>query len=118
MKALAAFGSGPLRAPILDARRGEIYGGLYDAGLNAIAPERVAPIGDWLRTLPAGPIEFISSDFAPFAEALAGAVVTIAPRALAGAIARIASRGLGIDPADVDANYVRRSDAELFWKGK
>ena len=83
-----------------------------------MAPERVAPIRDWLRTLPAGPIEFISSDFAPFAEALAGAALITAPRALAGVIARISSRGIGIDPAEVDANYVRRSDAELFWKGQ
>jgi tRNA threonylcarbamoyladenosine biosynthesis protein TsaB len=43
-----------------------------------------------------------------------------APRALAGAVARIAAarlgRGEACDPAALDANYVRRSDAELFWK--
>jgi hypothetical protein len=43
-------------------------------------------------------------------------------RELAGAIARIAGArfqaGLGQDPADIDANYVRRSDAELFWRDK
>ena len=42
------------------------------------------------------------------------------PRALAAGIARIAEmkfrRGLAVDPAEVDANYVRRSDAELFWR--
>jgi hypothetical protein len=35
-------------------------------------------------------------------------------------VARIALaalvRGEGGDPAALDANYVRRSDAELFWK--
>jgi tRNA threonylcarbamoyladenosine biosynthesis protein TsaB len=44
----------------------------------------------------------------------------VAPRALAGAIARIACdcflEGKAQDPAALDANYVRRSDAELFWK--
>jgi tRNA threonylcarbamoyladenosine biosynthesis protein TsaB len=46
--------------------------------------------------------------------------VTEAPRALAAAIARIGAarfeRGEACDPAALDANYVRRSDAELFWK--
>jgi hypothetical protein len=39
---------------------------------------------------------------------------------LNGAIARIAlsawRNGETADPAALDANYVRRSDAELFWK--
>jgi hypothetical protein len=35
---------------------------------------------------------------------------------LAGAIARLAHREPPRDPAALDANYVRRSDAELFWK--
>lgn len=121
LQALAAFGAGPLRAAILDARRGEIYGGLYDAELNEAAPERVMKIEDWLRTLPPGPVEFISTDFSPFDAALpCAAARTVAPRAIAAAIARIAESrlhlGLAVDPADVDANYVRRSDAELFWK--
>ena len=125
LQALAAFGSAPLRAAVLDARRGEIYGGLYDAELNAAAPETVASFPLWLQSLPAGPLEFVSLDFGPFRAALAGtafagASVIEAPRALAGAIARIADgrfrKGLAADPAAVDANYVRRSDAELFWK--
>jgi tRNA threonylcarbamoyladenosine biosynthesis protein TsaB len=39
---------------------------------------------------------------------------------LAAAVARIAFarfvRGEALDAAALDANYVRRSDAELFWK--
>jgi tRNA threonylcarbamoyladenosine biosynthesis protein TsaB len=46
--------------------------------------------------------------------------VTTAPRALAAAVGRIACdrlpAGQAADPAGIDANYVRRSDAELFWK--
>ena len=43
-----------------------------------------------------------------------------APRTLAGVIARIAgerlARGEASDPAALDANYVRRTDAELALK--
>jgi tRNA threonylcarbamoyladenosine biosynthesis protein TsaB len=125
LQALAAFGSAPLRATVLDARRGEIYGAVYDAELNPVAAEIVMKFPQWLETLPAGTLEFISTDLAPFRAALAdsrfaNAPVTEAPRALAGAIARIAyakfCQGLAVDPAEIDANYVRRSDAELFWK--
>lgn len=121
LQALAAFGIAPLRATVLDARRGEIYGAVYDAELNPVAAEIVMKFPLWLETLPAGPLEFISTDFSPFREALAGtrfaaSPVIQAPRALAGAIARIASTKRGVDAAEIDANYVRRSDAELFWK--
>jgi len=70
-------------------------------------------------------VEFVSTDFTPFRAALAGtrferAPIATAPSALAAAIARIALarflRGQASDPAALDANYVRRSDAELFWK--
>jgi len=119
LKALAAFGSGPVRATVLDARRGEIYGGLYDAELRALAPELVMKLPDWLRTLPSGPVEFIVSP--DLAESLfADSPRIVAPRALAAAIARIAEvmlrEGRTVDPAEVDANYVRRADAELQWK--
>ncbi len=120
LQALAAFGSKPLRATMLDARRGEIYGAVYDAEARLRAPEVVMPLERWLATLPAEPLEFISADVALLAAAPEGCSITEAPRALAGAIGRIAldrfRRGLAVDPAEVDANYVRRSDAELFWK--
>jgi len=125
LQALAAFGIGPVRATVLDARRGEIYGGLYDAKLRAIAPEVVMGLHEWLKTLPTGPVELISSGFDPLLPALMQARLTRAalieaPRALAGAIARIANtmlqEGRVVDPAEADANYVRRSDAELLWK--
>jgi tRNA threonylcarbamoyladenosine biosynthesis protein TsaB len=125
LQALASFGAAPLRAAVLDARRGQIYGGLYDTALHASMPEVVAHFPQWLAALPKGEIEFISTDFSPFRGALAGtrfenARVVEAPRALAGAIGRIAAArleaGEAQDPAAIDANYVRRSDAELFWK--
>jgi tRNA threonylcarbamoyladenosine biosynthesis protein TsaB len=115
LQALASFGTRVLRATVIDARRGEIYGAVYDAELNLVRDEVVIKYADWLATLPAGDIEFITSGF-PIA---AGHVIE-APRAMAGAIGRIAAgrfaAGLAQDPAAVDANYVRRSDAELLWK--
>jgi tRNA threonylcarbamoyladenosine biosynthesis protein TsaB len=117
LQALASFGSRPLRATVLDAHRGEIYGAVYDGSLQLVRDEVVAPFEAWFTTLPAGDLELIASGFAvpecryPIVQA---------PRALAGAIARIAARrfaqGLAQDPALIDANYVRRSDAELLWR--
>ena len=92
---------------------------------QVVGPETVMPFTAWLDTLPEGEIEFVSMDFSPFAPALqgtrfAGAPVTTASRALAAAVGRIACEqlraGQAVDPAAIDANYVRRSDAELFWK--
>ena len=125
LAAMATFGSAARRAVVLDARRGEVYGAVYDACGRAVAPETVMPFTAWLHTLPEGELEFVSTDFSPFAPALAdtrfaGAAVTTAPRALAAAVGRIACdrlrAGQAADPAGIDANYVRRSDAELFWK--
>jgi tRNA threonylcarbamoyladenosine biosynthesis protein TsaB len=114
LQALASFGTHSLRAVWIDARRGEIYGAVYDAELNPVRPEVVAPPGDWFATLPAlGDVETIIQQGY-------GWNVTFAPLAIAGAIGRIARgkflRGEALDPAEIDANYVRRSDAELFWK--
>lgn len=123
LQAVASFGSGPLRAAVLDARRGEIYGALYSASLELVSPEVVMPFRAWLERLPAAGIEFVSTDFTPFQAALAGtpfesAPIRLAPRALAAAVGRIAAerwkRGQWQDPAELDANYVRRSDAEIF----
>jgi tRNA threonylcarbamoyladenosine biosynthesis protein TsaB len=125
LEALASFGSAPLRAVVLDARRGEVYGAVYDDAGRLASPEVVTKFPAWLATLPEGDLEFVSADFTPFRAALAGtrfehAPIATAPPALAAAIARIALarflRGETSDPAAIDANYVRRSDAELLWK--
>jgi tRNA threonylcarbamoyladenosine biosynthesis protein TsaB len=125
LRALAWFGSAEVRAPFLDARRGEVYGGLYDSGLHPLGEERVIPFADWLAVLPRSLLELVTFDFQPFAAELAetpfGSMPRVtAPRALAPAIARIAleefEAGRAMDPAALDANYVRRSDAELNWK--
>jgi len=123
LRALAFFGSAALRATVLDARRGEVFGAVYDDRLEIVSPEVVMRFPDWLSTLPAESFEFIATDFSPFAAHVAsGVAVSTAPRALAAAVGHIAWRdftaGRSRDPAEIDANYVRRSDAELFWKEK
>lgn len=111
LEAIAAFGTAAVRAPFFDARRGEIYGGLYDASLRALAREAVMPFREWLAGLP-GEAELLTPDPAPFA---CGRPISATPRALAGQVALIGAARL-TDPAELDANYVRRSDAELHWR--
>ena len=52
LEALARCGSAPLRAVLLDARRGEIYGAVYDQAGRLAAPEVVMQLTAWLATLP------------------------------------------------------------------
>lgn len=102
LKAMADFGVLELRAPWIDARRGEIYGAVYNAALELVQEEVVMKRDAWLAALPRG-IEILSE-----------------PRPLASAIGKIAARefdaGHALDPVAIDANYVRRADAEMMWK--
>ena len=96
------IGSCGSREASIDARRGEIYGAVYNSDLRLVQDEVVMPVEQWQAMLPPG-AERISI-----------------PHRLAAAVAGIAAeryaRGEASDPAALDANYVRRSDAELFWK--
>ena len=121
LRALAFFGTARLRATVLDARRGEVYGAVYNDRLEIVSPEVVMKFPAWLRTLPERGFEVIATDFSPFRASVdPGIAVITAPRSLAAAIGQIAltddKKGRSRDPAEIDANYVRRSDAELFWK--
>ena len=130
LQALACAGKpqaspGALLAPVIDARRGEIYGAVYDADLRPVVEEVVAPIARFLEMLGSLNVTFVTADADSLKKCHAGtrfehAPVIAAPRALAGAIAAIAAKafaeGRALLPEQVDANYVRRSDAELLWK--
>ncbi len=125
LEAIAWHGTAPLRAAFADARRGQIYGAVYDADLHLVSPEVVALFPEWLATLPAGGLQLLSTDAPAFRPALAGTRfhrdgLCQVPRALAAAIGRIAEErflaGRAAGPAALDASYVRRSDAELFWR--
>jgi tRNA threonylcarbamoyladenosine biosynthesis protein TsaB len=104
LQALSTFGTTPQRAVVLDARRGEVYAAVYDDAGQAAMPEVVTKLAAWRESLGEGPMEFVESG----------------RRALAAAVGRIAfdkyRRGEASAPEALDANYVRRSDAELFWK--
>ena len=114
LQAIAACGSRPLRAAVLDARRGEVYGGVYDETLHLVQPEVVSSLPLWLASLPQGDLEFITRGLV-----LPGPTLE-APMSLAGSIGSIALnrflKGEALDPSEIDANYVRRSEAELLWK--
>jgi tRNA threonylcarbamoyladenosine biosynthesis protein TsaB len=103
LEALAEFGKSDARATVIDARRGEVYAALYDGAGNQLIPETVLPLEKFKEMVTDRNVEWIST-----------------PLPLAGAVARIAIRkatqGLAQDPAAIEANYVRRSDAELLWK--
>lgn len=125
LEALARFGTDDFRVPVIDARRGEVYAAAYDANGRPVMDEIVCRFPALLDQLPAGAVQFISQDFRPFAPALsgtrfAGAPVVEAPRGIARMIGRIAEERLANgdagEPAAIDANYVRRSDAELLFK--
>ena len=125
LRAAAAAGSAEKRAVILDARRGDIFGAVYDANLQLIGDEVVTTLEQWLSTLPDGDYELILPPNYQMPENWASSrfaemIVRQAPRVLAEAVAvcaeRDGARGIWQDPAALDANYVRRSDAELFWK--
>jgi tRNA threonylcarbamoyladenosine biosynthesis protein TsaB len=90
LQAYAAFEEGPVRKVCIDARRGEVYRGVYNGELEPMGPEVVTAPGDDDRVQPM--------------------------RRLAAVIGKLAVRAGGVDPAGLDANYVRRSDAELFWR--
>lgn len=118
LRAMAASGNSSRRAVIADARRGEVFAAVYDAHGVAIAPEVVTRLSAWLQRLDPPPEEFIAP--LSFRALLENKLVIDAPQSLAAAVALCAEHdaqaGRLSDPAALDANYVRRSDAELFWK--
>jgi len=119
LEALAWFGTLPLRAPLIDARRGEVYGAVYKSQGAQVCSEVVMALPAWLDSLPAGDLEIITQSFDIGTTRWP---IVIAPRELAVAVGSIAAQrvaaGLAQSPSAIDANYVRRSDAELFWKDK
>jgi tRNA threonylcarbamoyladenosine biosynthesis protein TsaB len=114
LAALAQYGTTDLRAPVIDAKRGEIFAAVYDRDGAEIIPAAVITLQAFAELVGARKVEYVSTGFDP------GCPVTIVPPELAGMIARLAIErrlsGESCDPAAIEANYVRRSDAEIFWK--
>lgn len=105
LRALASFGKTSRRGVLLDARRGDVYAAIYNDALELISPEIVAKPEVWREGPGREAEEFVSQS--------AGSV-----RYLAAAVAYCAEldEAHWTDPAALDANYVRRSDAEHQWK--
>ena len=116
--------------PILDARKNEVYAGLYrtlDGELETVEPPRaVAPtvLAEELRAAVAGPVVFVGDAVAPFAPVLLdilGARARLAPADLrfpsAVTVGELGSRalrsGVAADPAGLAPLYLRPSEAEL-----
>ena len=118
-------------APLLDARRGQIFGAVYaeqEGGLRLLVEETVCSLASFLERLREAalpPLTFCGTHLEPYAAAIreAGckdaALLSVGPQ-LAVPLARVAFRrwqsGRIAGAAEVDANYVRASDAELFWR--
>jgi tRNA threonylcarbamoyladenosine biosynthesis protein TsaB len=132
--AIQASGAEPFVAAFADARRGQVFGALYrrNRALErvgeemVIAPEKfvawaVEQAGD-------ARIQWISTDARCLSDTAAwtarknlGESIQTASPVLAPVIGRLGYR-LALenrltDALALDANYVRRSDAEIFWKG-
>lgn len=127
---------GALVAPVLDAHRGQIYAALYrfDGMRLCIEEEQqVCQAKEFLERLALragnGPVRFVSPSPGilkaaledggaarlGISEAIEPASAVLAPTI--GELARNRARvGEFTDSLRLDANYVRRSDAELLWK--
>lgn len=129
----AEASGGPLLVPVVDARRGQVFAGTYRR-----EGERLARSGDdvvmtldeflaELKTRAGGDtVAFVT----PTPELLAGRIadspfrgcrIEAVSTVLAPVVGRLglerARRGELVDALTLDAHYVRRSDAELLWRG-
>jgi tRNA threonylcarbamoyladenosine biosynthesis protein TsaB len=117
--------TGESTVAVLDAGRGEIYVGEYRVGSGhaTLAREYIAKLDEFTAQPLAGNGDLLTVD-EKVAEALQAAnrsVILVAP-VNAGEIGRIGIRkllsGETADPATIDVNYIRRSDAEIFSAAK
>ena len=121
--ALQAESAG-LVAPLVDARRGEVYAGLYDAEQRELAPDRCCALSAFLACLPADvPVALLGSGVAAHRAELGaalGARARFLPKAAGVLRARTVGR-LGLRllanggaraPEAVELRYLRRAEAE------
>ncbi len=129
-----ALGSSHVAA-FVDARRRQVFGAVFQRkgeGLERVGEEMVIPPGKFIDAATelamGGSISWVSIDPVLLASEenwkareARGEQVERLSSVLAPAIGRIGMRELTAgrfkDALSLDANYVRRSDAEIFWKG-
>jgi len=122
-------------AASFDAQRGQIFGGLFRAGgnggLRLVEQEMVIGAEAFVRWVGEkageGPVHWVTPDIEMIREVSSwkertgrGETITVCGRGLAAGVAQLAEervrQGATSDALHLDANYVRRSDAEIFWK--
>jgi tRNA threonylcarbamoyladenosine biosynthesis protein TsaB len=124
----------PYVAAFIDAHRGQVFGALYgrkDSRLQRLEDEAVtAPeafVTAAIQRAVGSRIQWISLDPQCIAHTKAwaarcdiGETIEVIPPILAPAIAHLGhellASGQSSDALTLDANYVRRSDAEIFWR--
>lgn len=112
--------------PMLDARRGEVYTGLYSGTGRTLRDDRVCEPDTWLGELArlSTPLCFVGSGALRYADAIAhsmGCRARILPaeqaRPRASSVGRLgvrlAAEGAVLEPAGVELRYLRRPAAEL-----
>jgi tRNA threonylcarbamoyladenosine biosynthesis protein TsaB len=137
LEAVAVQSSAPGRwvAPVLDARRGQIFGALYERGAKALRrhqDERVEKLSEFLAWLggefkdnsdggpafisPAPALLYFELEKSGFANNPVGQASPVLAPLIGQLGLGLAQRGETVDALHLDANYVRRSDAELNFR--
>lgn len=134
LEAVAAQAQTPVRwlVPVIDARRGQVFGAIYER-----TEGRLKLDGDEVVLTPAEFLDSVRSKLAseafafvsPTPDVIAphvaaapftGKPVEMVSTVLAPVIGQLgfaqALRGELVDALHLDANYIRRSDAELLWR--
>ena len=137
-----AIRNGRALAPILDARRGQVFATAYRSAafgeadplqevecFHPLVKEMVCSLKSFLERMQEAGIEepvFCGTELDHYGPEIEKTGWKLSPRIvvspfLAASLLQIATerlrKGLGSSALDVDANYVRSSDAELFFKG-
>jgi len=125
----------PFIAAFVDAQRSQVFGGVFRREATALQP-----VGEGMVIAPEGFLDFVNETAGGanvgwvsldpekltaiegwLARAARGETIQVSAPALAPIIGKIglqrAKEGRLLDALTLDAQYVRRSDAEIFWKG-
>ena len=109
------------RIAALDAGRGEVYTGKYEgcASLGGAGEERLLLVEEFLAAARGSVVVTPDGNIAEAARN-AGLEVEVVERPLGDTIARLGWKNIlsniTVPPEELDANYIRRSDAEIFAK--
>lgn len=108
LAALGACGSAELRAPVMDARRGEVFAAVFDRSGREVIPPAVLRLEDFVALVGDRSVEWVTTGFE-----IGRPAAAVSPE-LAGVMAKLAIEryrsGAVCDPAAMEAEYVRRPD--------